>query len=589
MAINVNVFFMLSFCFRSAKVSQSLWFTIPTLRIDENDFRFAQKMVMRIWMLFVFGIIHFEAVAQNTPPRPKLVVGLVVDQMRWDFLYRYADKYSATGFNRLLREGYNCQNTHINYSPSYTACGHTCVYTGSLPSVHGIAGNNWYDYKDARYVYCTEDSSYKTVGSTSKAGQMSPKRMVASTITDELRLATNFKSKCIGIALKDRSSILPAGHAGNAAYFYDPNVGKWITSSYYGISDLPVWVNQFNDFKLPEKYMQQNWNTLKPIVEYYESDEDDVPYESALPGEASPVFEHKTSQLSPQYKVLLATPYGNSFTLKFAEGAILNEQLGQGNQTDFLAVSLSSTDYVGHSFGPNSIEVQDCYMRLDQDLSDFFAFLDKTVGAGNYLFFLTADHGVAHIPDYLKKKKMEGGVFNSATLVKQLNDSLKAVYGLDTLIVAYENMHLYFNNKLITEKKLNEQNIKSLVKHWTLQYKGVANVYDLSNLSNENIEHSLKEKISNSVFAGRAGNMYVMFNPNWFEDMPKGTTHGTIYPYDTHIPLIWMGWKVKPGTDYSAINMTDIAPTLAGMLHIQEPNGCVGKPITELMKNINNH
>ncbi|HLP22280.1 MAG TPA: alkaline phosphatase family protein, partial [Chitinophagales bacterium] len=291
--------------------------------------------------------------------RPKLVVGMVVDQMRWDFLYRYQDKYVAGGFKRLLRDGYSCENTHINYSPSYTACGHTCVYTGSVPSVHGITGNNWFDLKENKYVYCTEDTTEKTVGSSSKAGLMSPRRMLTTTITDELRLATNFRSKVIGVALKDRGSILPAGHTANAAYFYDPSAGNWITSTYY-MQELPTWVKQFNDYKLPEKYLAENWSTLQPIEKYIESTDDDEQYEGLFENETKAMFTHKVSEIKPTYKILAATPFGNTVTLKFAEGVILNERMGGHDATDFLAVSLSSTDYVGHRFGPNSVETEDC-------------------------------------------------------------------------------------------------------------------------------------------------------------------------------------------------------------------------------------
>jgi hypothetical protein len=223
-----------------------------------------------------------------TSDKPALVVGIVVDQMRWDYLYRYPEKYSANGFNRLLREGYSCQNTQINYSPSYTACGHTCVYTGSVPAVHGITGNNWFDYDEKKVVYCTQDTTFNSIGSTSKAGRMSPNRMLTTTITDELRLSTNFGSKTIGVALKDRGSILPAGHSANAAYFYDGSVGNFITSSYY-MKELPSWVNEFNRKQLPEQYIRQNWNTLLPMAQYFESHEDDAPFEETFSNEKKPI------------------------------------------------------------------------------------------------------------------------------------------------------------------------------------------------------------------------------------------------------------------------------------------------------------
>ena len=534
----------------------------------------------KYWIiLFSLSIFFVQAQTPAAPAKPKLVVGLVVDQMRYDYLYRYSDKYGNGGFKRLLRDGYSCENTHINYSPSYTACGHTCVYTGSVPSVHGITGNDWYDYEAGKTVYCTEDTTMKTVGSSSKAGRMSPQRMLVTTVTDELRLSTNFKSKVIGVAIKDRGSILPAGHSANAAYFYDPSAGNWITSSYY-MNELPAWVKQFNDYKLPEKYLKDNWNTLQPIEKYTESTDDDEDYEGMFETETKPVFTHKVGQVvNPSFKILAATPFGNTFTLKFAEGVVLNERLGSNTVPDFLTVSLSSTDYVGHRFGPNSVEIEDCYLRLDQDLAEFFDFLDAQVGKGNYVLFLTADHGAAHAPGFNKQNKIPAGVFPIDTVMKQLEARLSQQFGDGEWLLSYENMQLYLNNKLINERKTNRAELKSSIKQFLSGMEGVARVLDLENLENELVEASFKKAISNGYYPKRSGELYVQFEPAWFEGMTKGTTHGTVYPYDTHIPLVWMGWNIKPGEDHNDVHMTDIAPTVAAMLHIQEPNGNVGKVI----------
>ncbi len=540
---------------------------------------------MRYFTAIAFLLLCIFGNSQSTTPeKPTLVVGLVVDQMRWDFLYRYTDKYTQGGFKRLLNEGYSCANTYINYSPSYTACGHTCIYTGSVPNIHGIAGNNWFDADEHKYVYCTDDKTEHTVGSNSSAGKMSPRRMVTTTIGDELKLATNFKSKTIGVALKDRGSILPAGHSADAAYFYDGSTGNWVTSSYY-MNDLPLWVKQFNDYRLPEKYLSANWNTLQPIEKYYESHDDDKHFEGTFENEEKPVFEHKVGALvNPSYKILAATPYGNSVTLKFAEGAILNENLGQRNTTDFLAVSLSSTDYIGHRFGPNSVEVEDCYLRLDKELGDFFTFLDTHVGKGNYLFFMTADHGAAHVPAFLKEHKIPAGVFPIDTVLKQLEIKLNELYGEGEWLLSYDNMQLYLNDSTITTKKVSRTEIFETIKKFLLQFEGVSKVLDLKNMANELIEERMKQHIINGYYEKRSGDVYVLFEPGWFEGMTKGTTHGTIYPYDTHIPLVWMGWNVKNGSNYNRVNMTDIAPTMAAMLRIQEPSGCIGKVIEPLVK-----
>ena len=355
-----------------------------------------RKIVLSLLTAFIF-----IQVSAQKPARPKLVVGIMVDQMRWDFLYRYTDRYTNDGFKRLAREGFNCENTFIPYTPTYTAPGHACVYTGSVPALHGIAGNNWYDKSLKRNVYCTEDSAVNTVGSNSTAGRQSPRNLWANTITDELRMAQNFRNKTIAIALKDRGSILPGGHTSNGSYWFDNASGGWITSDFFS-KTLPQWMIDFNNKKLPDSYLKQNWKTLFPLNTYVNSTADNKPYESNLPGEDK-TFDHRTDSVTNKYETFRYTPYANTYTFQTAKAAIEGEKLGSSAYTDFLAISFSSPDYIGHSFGPNSIEIEDMYLRLDRDMADFLKYLDAKVGKGQYLLFLTADHGVAHIPGFAKE------------------------------------------------------------------------------------------------------------------------------------------------------------------------------------------
>ncbi len=535
---------------------------------------------------FVTANSQTKTATSVVPSKPKLVVGLVVDQMRWDYLYRYSEKYTTGGFKRLLREGYSCENTHINYSPSYTACGHTCVYSGSVPSVHGITGNEWYSYSEDSSVYCVRDVKYQTVGSSSvQVGKVSPHNLLTTTITDELKLATNFKAKTIGIALKDRSSVLPAGHKADAAYFFDSNTGSWVTSSYY-MTQLPTWVSQYNSKKYADSMLAKSWPlSLASLALYTESEEDFQPYEDVLEKEKSPTFTHRVDSLTrPVTKILPYTPSGNSLTLDFAKATVTNENMGDGKVTDFLAVSLSSTDIIGHKFGPNSVEVEDCYLRLDKDLESFFSFLDTKLGKGNYVLFLTADHGAAHIPDFMKKHNLPGGVFPISEVDSLLEAGIKSKFGVDSLILALDNSQLYFDNERIAAKKVNREELKSYIKTFSLQFPGVVKVLDMENLSNELLDENMKQAIANGYYPKRSGDLFLLLEPGWFEGMKKGTTHGTIYPYDTHIPLVWMGWKIKHDEDHSSVHMTDIAPTIAAMLHIQEPSGCTGKVIEGIFK-----
>ncbi len=509
----------------------------------------------------------------------------MVDQMRWDYLYRYYDRYEDGGFKRMLKEGFTAENTHIDYVPSVTAIGHASVYTGSVPAFHGIAGNDFYIQATGKSMYCTGDSTARTVGSTSKAGEMSPRNLLATTVTDELRLATNFRSKVLGIALKDRGAILPAGHAANAAYWFDDASGGWISSTHY-MKDLPQWVKDFNAQKLPEKYLKQDWNTLYPIDTYVQSSPDNNAYEGKFSGADSPTFPVRTSQMiSKGVGVIRSTPYGNQLTADMAIAAIENEQMGADDITDFLAVSFSSTDYAGHQFGPNAIEVEDTYLRLDRNLSDLFKYLDKKVGKGNYTAFLTADHGAAHNPNFLKDNRIPAGFWPTKDILTALNAELEGQFKEKNIVKSLSNYQVTFNNPLIASKGLNEPEIRKAAVAFLRKQQNVRYAIDINDVQGAPVPEPLKQKIIKGHHTGRSGAIQIILDPGVFSGYSAtGTTHGSWNPYDTHIPMVWMGWGIRPGKSNAPYNMTDIAPTVAALLHIQEPNAAVGKVMQEVLK-----
>ncbi|PWS26080.1 alkaline phosphatase family protein [Pedobacter yonginense] len=510
--------------------------------------------------------------------RPKLVVGLVVDQMRWDYLYRYYNRYTNGGFKRLVNEGFSVENTLIPYTPTYTACGHTCIYTGSVPALHGIIGNDWYDAETKKNLYCTEDTSVTTVGSTpSSEGQMSPKNMLTSTITDELRLSTNFKGKVIGISLKDRGSILPAGHTANAAYWYQGTTGNWITSSYY-MKAVPTWIADYNKLKLANKFYAKNWETLYPINTYVNSTADEKAYE----GKTSTFPHQLTQNIDKNFDAIRSTPYGNTITLDLAKLAILSEDLGQDNNTDFLAVSCSSTDYIGHGYGPNSIEVEDTYLRLDKDVEEFLNYLDKKVGKGNYTIFLTADHGAAHVPGFMTENKIPAGVVSDRDIATKLNAFLNEKFKVNNIVLRSMNNQIIFDHDKTDNGSVSFDVIKAASIEYLKKLDGFANVVDISRIAQSTLPEIQKTMITNGYNARRSGDLYYILNPNWFNGSSTGTTHGNWNPYDAHIPLVFMGWGIKQGASNKTHYMTDISATLAALLHIQMPNGCVGEPITEI-------
>ena len=524
----------------------------------------------------------------TTLPRPKLVVGIMVDQMRWDYLYRYYERYGNGGFKRMLNEGFSCENTYINYIPSVTGVGHATVYTGSVPAIHGIAGNDWIIQATGKTMYCTEDTTVQTVGSaTASAGKMSPLNLLSTSMTDELRLATNFRSKVIAIASKDRGSILPGGHTANAAYWYDGNSGNWITSTYY-MESLPGWVSRFNEQKLPEKYLKQDWNTLYPIDTYVQSTKDNAPYEGKLAGTTSPTFPVKTSEMLNQgLGLITSTPYGSSLTLDLAKAAVGNEGLGADAVTDFLALSVSSPDYIGHQFGPNSIEVEDTYLRLDRDLASFFTYLDNKVGKGNYSVFLTADHAAQHNAGFLRDNKVAAGVFPTSAIMSNLNKQLEDEFKKKNIVRSFSNYQVSLNYQVISDNKLNVDAITKSAIEFLKKQEGIAFAVDINNALNATIPQLYKENIINGYNPERSGVIQIILKPAWYSgSSPRatGATHGTLNPADTHIPLIFMGWGIKQGKSNNTYHMTDIAPTITGLLHIQEPNGNIGKVISEVLK-----
>lgn len=520
--------------------------------------------------------------AEGGVKRPKIIVGLVVDQMRWDYLYRYASRYSNGGFKRLVSEGFSAENTLIPYTPTITACGHSSIYTGSTPAINGIVGNDWYDTKLKRNMYCAEDTNVTTVGSSTRAGVMSPKNMLTTTITDELRLATNFKSKVIGISLKDRGSILPAGHSANAAYWFDGQTGDWITSTYY-MQQLPSWVQDYNKQKPADKFFANNWNTLYPIESYSQSTADNKIYERKTRGEETPIFPHPLKlYIGKNYEIIKSTPYGNTMTLDLAKLAIASEKMGQGNTTDFLAVSCSATDYVGHQYGPNSVEAEDTYLRLDKDLEDFFNYLDTKFGKGNYLFFLSADHGAAHVPGFMTENKLPGGTFSEGPVVKSLNTALEEKFKVKKAILASTNGQFYLNHEAIKAAKADYEGIKSQIIETLRTQDEVLDAVDMSKLAITTLPEQVKKSLTYGYNTRRSGDIYYVLKSNYFSGGNTGTTHGAWAPYDAHIPCVFMGWNVKHGKTNKTHYMTDIAATLAAMLHIQMPSGCIGEPITEL-------
>ncbi|MGM9511579.1 alkaline phosphatase PafA [Larkinella sp. GY13] len=517
--------------------------------------------------------------------RPKLVVGIVVDQMRYDYLYRFYNKYSEGGFKRMMRDGFNARNNHYHYAATITAPGHTHVYTGSAPAISGIVGNDWYDRAAERTVYCVEDSTVRSVGNASSAGRMSPRNLLVTTVTDQLKVATQGRSKVIGIAMKDRGAILPAGHAANAAYWFDSKDGSWISSTFY-MKEQPQWAKDFNALKLSDKYLTQNWETTLPIDQYTESTADDTPFENPLAGEPKAVFPHQAiASLGSKYEALRTSPFGDVLTKEMAIAALKGENMGKGSETDFLCVSFSSPDAIGHRFSPSSVEIEDEYLRLDKVMADLLNALDAQVGKGNYFTFLSADHGAADNPGYSQSLNLPGDFLEAKDISAATDKALTDAFGPGKWVVGNSNSQVYLNHDLLREKKVKVSDATEVVRMVLLKNPGIQNVLNLHDINSNSVPEYWLPLLRNVYNPRRSGDLYLVTQPGWLEGYRKGgTSHGTLYNYDTHVPLVFYGWGIKPGETTRRTHIADIASTVSALLHILEPSGNIGDPVAEAMK-----
>ncbi len=513
---------------------------------------------------------------------PKLVVGIVVDQMKYQYLTKFWDHYSDGGFKRLINNGFNAKSNHYGYAQTSTGPGHTTVATGTHPGVHGIIGNNWFDKKSKKSIYCVDDFNYKTVGSTTSHGEKSPSNLLTTTLSDENRVATNFKGKTIGVAIKDRGSILSSGHTANAAYWFDSKEGSFITSTYY-LTDLPLWAEEFNKSRHIDSYLKP-WDTYYDISTYTESSSDNNNYESNFSGEENPVFPHnfkikndKTGEA--YYGSLASTPFGNSLVSDFSIKAIEGEELGKDNITDFLLIDFSSTDYVGHQFGAHSKEVQDTYIRLDMEIERLLNYLDANIGKNKYTLFLTADHGATDAPGFLKDNKIPVNYFSSKKFKHYIEKSLIKELGSKYIILGNSNQQIYLNHELIDKLNLNLDVVKKSIINTIQSYPGIDNVYSSEQILGGSDDHFMN-LIKNGFNSNISGDIMYTMMPNWTY-YRKGSTHGRRFNHDTHVPLILYGNGIKKGSISRKTDVIDIAPTVASVLGINSPNGSTGQVIFE--------
>ena len=515
-------------------------------------------------------LISFGLRAQQPAPSPakppKLVLLIAVDQFRYDYLTRFRSEYKG-GLDRLLRTGANYVNAHLEHYPTVTAIGHSTMLSGATPSLSGIIGNDWYDRESGKTVTSVSDESTQQLGGSITQGA-SPRRLLVSTIGDEMKRARRDQPKVIGLSLKDRSGILPVGHMADAAYWYDPKTGDFVSSTYY-FPALPDWVQAFNQRRPAGKFAGLNWV-----------------YDKSSP---AGTFKMPVELDAKLYAAVYSSPYGNELIEQFAEETIRREKMGQRGATDLLTISFSSNDAIGHTHGPDSPQVHDVSLRTDALLAKLFQFIEQTIGLQNVLVVLTADHGVAPVPELLSKEKMPGGRMATATLFDPMEKALTAQFGAGKWLLSTAGSSPYFNWPLIQAKKLDPQQVELVAARAALGVPHVARVFTRRQLLEGGAgTDRVSQRVLRSFSAQRSGDLEILFDPFWIRATGTGTTHGTPYSYDSHIPLIFMGPGIKPGRYVRPVAMNDLAASLATLLNVETPNGCVGQPLFEMISNNGN-
>lgn len=544
-------------------------------------FTATKSFVLSVGLALCLGTLSAQA-----PAKPKLVVGIVVDQMRNDYIYRYWERYGKGGFKRLVSDGYHFKNAHYNYIPTYTGPGHCSIYTGATPRAHGIIGNDWFIKSTGKTINCVSDPSVQPVGSENPQERLSPVNQLSSTMGDELKMSTNGRGKVYGIALKDRSAILPAGHAADGAFWLDEATGHFISSSWY-MTGLPAWLKEFNEKKLALSYLQKGWTTLYPLDTYTNSIADENNYEAAQNKKDKAVFPYEYSSYLEKNKpgIIRATPYGNSLTKDLALACIRNEQLGKDAVTDLFCISFSSTDIVGHAYGPRAVEVEDVYLRLDRDLEELLNFLDKEVGKNNYTVFLTADHGGADVPNHLLDNKIPAGYISEKKLASAVKDFFTQNYGDSALLASLGNEQVFVNENKLRDLKLDKDAVEQKLADFMEGLPGIAEAYP-SRVIKEGAfpARDYRTLLQNGYNHQRSGHVCFVYLPAWMDHGKKGTTHGAGYNYDTHVPVLFYGSGIKKGESMSYITITQVAPTVCELLRINQPNSTVAEPLNAVFK-----
>ena len=515
--------------------------------------------------------------AVDYPPRPKLVLIVVIDQFRYEYLVRFRQQFVPGGFNFLLTGGASFADCRYDHAMTATGPGHASLLTGTYANVHGIIGNEWYDRSLHRAVNCVEDPTTKVVDEPSGASEapgFSPHYLIGSTLGDELRAATDFRSKVVAISLKDRGAILPGGHSPSAAYWYDARSGRFVTSTYY-MPALPAWVAKFNQNSPAKNYCGRNWAAL--------------PATSGGNGSVFSEFKGSPDEPCPNPKFLGwldSTPFMSEIELAFAEEAIKNEHLGQGTDTDLLTISLSENDYVGHTYGPYSPQVADVTLRTDRYLGSFFSELDKLIGLKNIWIALSADHGVAPTPEFIQSHKWGSGNAQPALIRKTVEEALSAAFGQGSWVLAMNVPYIYLDTDAFEKHHIQAPQAEEVAAAAAASAPGVMAAFTRAQFLNGSLPLSPLARMAANVFnLQRSGDVFLVLDPYALPvSSSRATTHGSPWNYDSQVPLILWGGAFKPGVYFNHCQPIDLAATLAATLGLSQPSGSQGIPLVVAIK-----
>jgi predicted AlkP superfamily pyrophosphatase or phosphodiesterase len=552
-----------------------------------------ENNMKRAGAIILCAILFKTAFGQSAyipPEKPRLVIGIVVEQLRYDQIEKIRSRLGENGIRRLLNEGTYFQNASYQYMLTQTAPGYATISTGAEPSLHGITSDNWYVPLKNEFIYCTKDISVNPVGGSYESGLHSPVNLMVSTFPDELKMASGKQAKVFAVGLKENPVIFSAGHAANGAFWFDNTTGTWMSCTYYG-DTLPAWVTDFNAMRYPDSFLDNTWNLSRPAKDYSDCLPDSNKFEAGFNG--INYFPYDLKKLSSKgrgssgrdFSMLRETPFGNTLTTNFAIKLIEKEGLGKDDIPDFLSICYTATDYIGHRFGPSSVEMADAVFRLDHDIENLLKYVNDSLGKRNVLIYFTSAHGISEIPDVLASNRIPAGYFRQNQALQLLRSYLNAVYGEGDWVKGYQEKQIFLNRTLIEDAKIPLEEVQKKVARFIVQFSGVASAYPYSVFESSDFGNGNMKRIINDFSAQRSGDVIVTLNSGWVEKEDNYVaSSNSPYEYDTHVPLIWYGWSINRATVTRKVNITDIAPTLSSLCKVPLPNACTGEPMFELFR-----